>query len=257
MSCDFCPKTKREKRALTVSQFTRIVKEVVPVTKYLYFHILGEPTLHPNLKEFITIANKEGGKVTITTNGTNLEYLYQCVENQPIYKVNISLTMVGGNNNIDVKEYLAKGADFAKKVSRDGTFVVFRLWNKGGNQEKNKEILEILKGELAPFTFNDKGSVKVLPNIYIEGDEKFNWIDKTKDKGFCMGLKDQFGVLADGTVVPCCIDNDGEIPLGNIFNNSINEILNGDRAKNIRKGFMERKLIEDRCKKCGFIEKFN
>lgn len=256
LDCDFCPKTTRKKQMMTIEQFIKVLSEVSNFTKYIYLHLLGEPTIHPNLKEFIKIANDYNEKVTITTNGTNLDYLYNCMKESRLYKVNISLTMTGGNEKIDIDYYIKKVAEFSLKAAKLGTFVVLRLWNKGGNDGNNQKIISILQKEIGNFTFNDNGSVTICKNIYIEGAEKFSWRSGKKDNGFCMGLKDQFGVLVDGTVVPCCIDNDGEISLGNIFSTQLAKILSSERATKIRNGFMQRKLVEERCKNCGFNEKF-
>lgn len=73
---------------------------------------------------------------------------------------------------------------------------------------------------------------------------------------FCYGLRDQIGILVDGTVVPCCLDSEGNINLGNIFENSLGEILEDDRAKNIYDGFSRRCAVEDLCKRCGYAKRY-
>ena len=74
--------------------------------------------------------------------------------------------------------------------------------------------------------------------------------------GTCYGLRRQLGILVDGTVVPCCLDQDGIINLGNIFNEDLENIVSSDRAKEIVTNFRNNKLKEDLCKRCGYIKKF-
>ena len=72
----------------------------------------------------------------------------------------------------------------------------------------------------------------------------------------CYGLRDQVGVLSDGTVVPCCLDHNGDIRLGNIYEQPIEEILNSPRAKAMVEGFSCRKAAEELCRKCGYARRF-
>ncbi len=257
LSCSFCPKTKRKPKIMTSAEFSYVLEEVLPLTKYVYLHVVGEPTTHPDFENIIKIGVERGAKITVTTNGTKMERLYRAVENNPIYKVNVSLTMIGGND-VDVKKYVESVAKYAKKLSDLGVIVVLRLWNKGGNDGKNIDALTVLRDILGEFDFYDKGSVKIKEKLYIEGDDAFEWDrEEEKERGFCMALKDQFGVLSDGTVVPCCIDHDGEIALGNIFEESLSDILGSKRAVELREGLKERKLVEERCRHCGFNLKFD
>ena len=71
------------------------------------------------------------------------------------------------------------------------------------------------------------------------------------------GLRDQIGILCDGTVVPCCLDAEGSIALGNIFRQSLDEILNSERAKALYRGFSNRAPAEELCLRCGYAERFS
>jgi len=76
------------------------------------------------------------------------------------------------------------------------------------------------------------------------------------ERGTCPALKNQFGILADGTVIPCCLDKDGVVDLGNCSDQSIQEILNSDRARTMLDGFKQRKLVEPLCQRCTFNKRF-
>ena len=63
--------------------------------------------------------------------------------------------------------------------------------------------------------------------------------------------------MVDGTVVPCCLDGEGIINLGNIHTSKFSEIIGSERACNIVKGFKRRETVEELCQKCTFRERFD
>ena len=96
--------------------------------------------------------------------------------------------------------------------------------------------------------------------VFLEHGDKFDWPDLTAPEGsgtvFCYGLHDQLGILCDGTAVPCCLDHEGDLALGNIFEQSMEEILASPRAMAIREGFRHREAAEELCRKCGYARRF-
>lgn len=104
------------------------------------------------------------------------------------------------------------------------------------------------------------GSFLLRDHLYLERAGKFDWPDLSANESgtqFCYGLRDQLGVLVDGTVVPCCLDHEGDIPLGNLFTQPLTEILTSPRACTLREGFSRRKPAEELCRRCGFAARFN
>ncbi len=101
---------------------------------------------------------------------------------------------------------------------------------------------------------------KLLNRLYLHFDTEFVWpeldLPVLGTYGTCQGLTSHFGVLVDGTVVPCCLDKEGSIPLGNILTSDVREILENPKSQAILKGFKERRLIEDLCQRCQYIERF-
>ena len=91
-------------------------------------------------------------------------------------------------------------------------------------------------------------------------DARFSWPDMQADDGgnsvFCYGLKDHFAILCDGRVVPCCLDREGAITLGNVLEAPIDEILTSPRATAMRQGFCERRAAEELCRRCGYARRF-
>jgi radical SAM protein with 4Fe4S-binding SPASM domain len=77
------------------------------------------------------------------------------------------------------------------------------------------------------------------------------------EKGFCHALSQQIGIHADGTVVPCCLDKEAVIKLGNIFETPFEEILKSQRLLEMSKGFKNLQLKEELCRKCTYIKRFD
>ena len=260
MSCSFCHGHKRAPKRMTVDEFSVILDRISGQTEYIYYHLMGEPLTHPNLPDFLKLANERGFKSIITTNGTLLRTRSDELLSAKLHKVNVSLHSFEKGSESDHEDYVKSLADFAKKASERGVITVFRLWNKGLDEGKNKTAIEALKENIVGDWVENARGIKIMDKIFLEWGERFEWPDSDAEiKGerfFCYGLKDQFGILADGTVVHCCLDSDGVINLGNIFDEDIEKILNSDRAVNIVNGFKCGKASEELCKRCGYAKRF-
>ena len=260
MNCSFCHGHNRSLRQMNIEEFKIILNKLKKHTKYLYYHLMGEPLLHPQIIDFIKLANEFDYKSIITTNGTLLSFKQDEILESKIHKINISLHSFEDGSQEEYIKYLKEIASFAVKSSSVGTIVVIRLWNKGYDNGKNEFALKILKEEiLGEWVLNSRG-IKICDKVFIEFGDRFEWPDSNASiKGnryFCYGLKDQFGILVDGTVVPCCLDSEGVINLGNIFNEDIDDILVSKRALDIVEGFKCGKASEDLCKRCGYAQRF-
>ena len=259
LSCSFCHKTKRKQKFMTEEEFKLLSKKISYHTKYLYFHLMGEPLLHPNFGRFLHIATEDGFKITVATNGFLIKKRENELLDTPPYKITFSLHSYEANKtDISLSEYLYNIINFCKKAEKKGTICVLRLWNNEGENLLNEEILNTLQEE---FTFRENRKGFTLSDkIYLEFADKFIWPDKeapTQNVTFCMGLRDHIGVLCDGSVVPCCLDADGEITLGNLFTEELEDIINKPRSRAIYKGFSERYSVENLCSLCQYATRFN
>ena len=271
MNCSFCHGTTRAKKIMTLGEFARIVGNLKGVTEYLYLHVLGEPLTHPMLPTFIEYATKSGFKVAITTNGTLLDKKGDELILSGVYKVNISLHSFENHTSQEAqKKYISSCISFADKASKSGVLCVLRLWNKVNNENStdgisieeklNDYTVELLHNYFGnSWTFGKRGA-RIRDKLHLEYGERFEWPDiNSPDLGervFCHGLSDHFGILCDGTVVPCCLDADASIPLGNIFDSDIRSILSSDRAMSIKNGFSKKLAVEELCRRCPYARRF-
>lgn len=261
MNCSFCHGHSRKLKQMTKEEFEEILYKISGFTDYIYYHLMGEPLTHPNLPEFIRIATNRGFKSMITTNGTLLKKHGDKFINAGIHKVNISVHSFEDGSDEQFENYMTDLIDFAIKANNKGVIVVFRLWNNGFDNGRNNKIIDYLKSTINDnWTENSKG-YKIREKMFLEYGERFAWPDLNADiQGedvFCYGLRDHIGILSDGSVVPCCLDSNGIIKLGNIFEDNLSDILNSDRARAIKCGFDRRIAVEELCQKCGYAQRFS
>ena len=261
LACSFCPGTKREKRFMSEQAFSALLKKLRGRTQYLYFHLMGEPLLHPSLGRYLELAAEEGFRVILTSNGTLLRDREETLLGaDALYKINLSLQSFEANEGGEIENYVNQCAAFAAQAAEKGKICELRLWNRGGRESRNGEILRLLESAFpAPWEKNAR-SVKLSERVYLAEDDLFDWPDPAaEDRGescFCYALRDQVGVLVDGTLVPCCLDHDGDLALGNLFEQSLEEIMSTEKARRILNGFSQRKAVEELCRRCGYARRF-
>ena len=263
LRCSFCPGTKRAPRTMTPAEFDLVLERLTGQVEYVYLHVMGEPLSHPQLAELLALAAARERKVCITTNGTLLARQTETLlAARTLHKVSVSLHSFEGNDGTPERErqYLEEVWSFAARAAAQGVIVALRLWNDGGADARNGEILDFLRshtGDNWPEMRN--GSFLLRDHLYLERAGKFDWPDLSAGESgaqFCYGLRDQLGVLADGTAVPCCLDHEGDIALGNLFTQPLSEILQSERACALREGFSRRRPSEELCRRCGFAARF-
>ncbi len=264
LACTFCHGTRRARHFVSEAEFELLTDRLAGEVKFLYFHLMGEPLLHPLLPKFVERAWEKGFYPILTTNGSLLDRRGEELLAALPYKISISLHAPAANAAFADPNYFTQCIDFAKRAAAKGCITVLRLWNIGGDGEaENDGILERLHeafpGEWPP---SHHESVRLAKDkVFLEWGEHFDWPDLNAVEGdgnlFCRALGDQVGVLCDGTVVPCCLDADGVIALGNLHDTPLADILASPRARAIREGFLCRRASEELCRRCGYATRFN
>ncbi len=260
-NCSFCHGTKREKRSMTFEEFKIAVNKIRHLTNYLYFHLMGEPLCHPQLPDFINYASSLGFKCAVTTNGTLLSKREDELLNSALYKINISLHSFEGDDVEKKKLYLDECLAFADKSSSKGILTILRLWNSENDSGSNAYSVEAIRERFhdGEWMFGNRGA-RIRDKLHLEYGERFQWpdieLDNMGDSVFCYGLSDHIGILSGGEVVPCCLDSDGVMTLGNIFHDDIDNIISSPRACSIKEGFALKKAREELCKRCGYARRF-
>lgn len=264
---------------MSLEEYDLVTDRIRDRVSFVYFHLMGEPMLHPLLPQFIRIARDKGFKTVLTSNGTLLDRAMDLLDSLP-HKVQLSLHSHEGNaRGGSLQDYTDRVMQFATQASAHGTCVVLRLWNQGGKSAENEAIVRMLE-TYVPRPWRERpDGFRMCDNLYLEFDRKFQWPnddnrnldssnnrvigepkpreieesnnrDLEKPQYFCKALLKQIGVLADGTLVPCCLDHNGDIVLGNLFKQSLDEILDSPRAQALIKGFEHHAAVEPLCQNC-------
>ena len=213
--CSFCPKNTRDPRFVTLDEFNSVTDKLKGKVEYLYFHLMGEPLLHPDVLDFAYIAKSKGYKVMITTNGLLSEAVgIPLIKTGVVSKISISIHSFEGNKfSFSLEDYVKSCISLADACAENNTVCAFRLWNLGSADHLNDRILNLLRSHYPNDWQEIRSGYKLSEYIFLEYGDRFEWPDLNKDSIndqslFCHGLRNQIGILSDGTVVPCCLDYD-------------------------------------------------
>lgn len=275
LDCHFCPKHHRKRRQLSEEEFDLLTDRVRGKVCFLYFHLMGEPLLHPLLPQFVTMAREKGFKTVLTSNGTLLHRAMALLDTLP-HKIQLSLHSHESNARGELSEYMDQVMRFSTQAAGKGTCMVLRLWNQGGMDRENEEVMRLIEKYVPKPCKERPDGFRLCDNLYLEFDRKFEWPggggkaasdesdgkqeesdgkleaspSKSKQEYFCKALIKQIGVLSDGSLVPCCLDHDGDVILGNLFHQSLEEILASPRAQALVEGFRHHAATEPLCQSC-------
>lgn len=271
LSCSFCRGTVREGRFLAPEDFRRYAAEARQFTEYLYLHVMGEPLIHPQLEDILDIAADMGFRICITTNGTLLPERLSVLlaRSALIYKISVSLHAFEANTERrvrrDFRGYVEGCADAARMLGERGVIVALRLWNSDNpdavvpaRNQQNEAVLSVLHDKFPdPWTPNRRGK-KIGNGVYLEWGDKFDWpttdgsVPDHGPRAHCFAMKDHIAILCDGRVLPCCIDCDGKMPLGDLNQLSLAEILADKPAASFLQSLSNHKLDYPLCRHCNF-----
>lgn len=272
LSCNFCPPSKRDKKMMSIEDFDHVLQSLEGHGKHIYLHVKGEPLLHPDFEKLLDLCKAYNKIVNITTNGLLLDKVGQVILDSGVVRiVNLSLqSFEATDDRVAYEAYLKKVLDFVKKgLATTDILFDLRLWNFDdfnlvANRE-NRRVIDLIEKHLAldsPIYITDsktKGG-KLNDKVYISKGAEFQWpsLDNAYvgDVGKCFGLRHQIAILSNGVVVPCCLDADGVIGLGNIFEEDFSTIVTSARAATIARGFENKKIVEDLCQRCSYRQQF-
>jgi len=260
MHCSFCHGHHRELKRMNLAEFSHILDRLEGKTKYVYYHLMGEPLTHPELPTFLELAKERGFRSVITTNGTLLDRRGEEIIAAGVHKVSVSVHSFEQDDDGAYERYLRKVADFADKASKAGIIVVLRFWNRDHDDGRNDRAEAFLRGRLHGEWVENTRGIRVRDKLHLEWGDRFEWPDEDApvqgEEVFCYGLRDHFGILCDGSVVPCCMDSEGVITLGNVFKEELSDILDSIRAGAMTEGFERRRAAEEFCRRCGYAQRF-
>ena len=257
LNCSFCQKNTRTPQFMSIENFKHIIQQIKPYSSYIYLHVQGEPLLHPDLNELLNICDNENIQVQLVTNGTLIKNHMDIYKHPSLRKISFSLHSID-QQSIDALEYYLPIDTFINNAANK--FIELRFWNRNDMQEKSKKIYEYISNNYNLQATNKIDSYKLTSNIYLYFQDEFEWPTVAKNdnpNGYCYAAKNMLAILVDGQVSICCLDAQGEINLGNIFNQDLSSILNSDKYQSILNEFAKNKCHEELCQRCTYRKRFN
>jgi radical SAM protein with 4Fe4S-binding SPASM domain len=268
LQCSFCPVVERDNEVMSLNDFKKVFSQAQPLAKEVCLHLMGEPLAHPEFEEIIKYCESQKAVLKITTNGINLHKFPKLLASDCIKQINFSVQSYKDNfPNKPLAPYMQMLTEFTTNLHNlnPNTYFNFRLWNDGVVGNENDEVFDLIENYYNVI-INRKVDVasikskKIIEKIYLHFDSRFEWPSLDQpfqgETGRCHGVKGHIGIHADGTVVPCCLDKEAVIKLGNVFENDLNNILENERTSRMREGFAQNILVEDLCKHCSYINRF-
>lgn len=267
LQCSFCPQKAQQKPQLFLQPdaFERILQQVKPLVKEVYLHVMGEPLTHPALAEILELCERYEVTANLTTNGRLLQHKKEVLLHaKALRTINISLHSFEGDSE-GLEHYVEQVLAFVQAGLQEPdchTTFKLRVWNLDANPlilRKLEQHFSLEEGSLQQQVTGKEG-IRLTRRVFLSQAEQFQWPGLQEPiyegEAFCLGMSRQFAILADGSVVPCCLDGEGIVTLGNVFKEALQDILNSPRANAIRQGFRQGKAVEELCKRCQYRLRF-
>ena len=273
LSCSFCPTKELPNRVMDLAFFDSIIKQAKTYTNEIACHVVGDPLTQSNLHEYLDIIHKYGMKAMLTTSGYFLKkHSYDTLFHPCVKQINISLNSYNKNDtSLTFEQYLKPVLALCheKLKRKEELFINLRVWNldemmseRHFNEVLFSGLSEIFDTPLVLDTvYTEKPkSIRLASKILVHFDNYFEWPslkNKNYGHGACQGLQSHIAILASGKVVPCCLDCDGVIELGDLHTESLEHILHSHKSRAMLEGFKEGKAVEELCQKCSYKKRFN
>lgn len=272
LACSFCPPQAQPSLTMDLDFFQSILVQLQEYTNEIALHVMGDPMVLSNLDDYLDCAYALGFTVMITTSGFYLDedrrnsLFHPCVR-----QVNISLNSFNKNSvSRSFEAYLDPILALCDdKLDKNYDFFInLRLWNLDdahSELEFNEKLFGVLEEHfnlesLASSMNGERQSIRLASKVLLHFDRYFQWPSLDNDitgDGYCHGLSKQIAILADGRVVPCCLDSKGIMELGNLHAINLGKILTSKRSIDIVQGFAHHIAHEELCQKCSYKERFN
>lgn len=265
LKCEFCPSQKARRGVLSLQDFEKIAMQICERAEIFTFHLLGDPLILDNLEQFLSIAKAYKMRLEITTSGfyLNEENQNLLLEFENIHQINISLASFFSQKKLDLNAYLKPILKLCERhfERKNSSFINLRLWNFNADfkaPKENEAIYQILRQNFKEEFDFKAPKIRLQRHIILHQARRFTWpsLDASfiSKKGFCYALKEQVGILSDGTLVPCCLDSGGAINLGNVLENSFQNLLETKKFLDLKQGFERGERLENLCQRCEFFK---
>lgn len=269
-NCSFCPPVTRPRQFVETKHAIRWIDQIAELSDGIYWHVQGEPLLHPDFTFLAHHAASRGLQVKLTTNGSKICEFSEQLLSGDFTQINFSMQALGEltpENRQRIEQDIFHFTEQAL-TQRPELFINYRWWqNAKPDVSRAARYFNLPPDEWrAP---SGRHSKKISGRLYASYASCFEWPDGTDfheqsgndstpgpKQGSCRGLIDQFAILCDGRVTACCLDASGALTLGSAHTSTIRELLESQKATWLAEGFRRREMRHPVCQKCGFATRF-
>ncbi len=263
LKCVMCPQhegLERPLKTMKIDTYENLIDQIYDHKPLIKLYLIGEPTLHKQLCEMIQYAHNRGCTTMIHTNATMLtrELASQIIDSKLDY---ISFSFDAATP--EIYEKIRIGAKYENVLNNILGFLDVKLSKAGKTPHTILDIIKMKETESHLDNFVKFWDRPGVDEVHIQ--PYMTWVDEVEDRrskaknklGFkpCDALFNTTAILSNGVVVPCCMDVEGKIPLGNIREQTLEEIWNGEAYNKIRLEHLEERVPSDSiCYKCHEIQ---
>ncbi|WP_033777282.1 radical SAM/SPASM domain-containing protein [Helicobacter pylori] len=263
LQCSFCPNPKNIRGVMPLELFEKICKEAAPLTPIITLHVLGDPCKLKNLNRYLNAAKRFSLKVDLVTSGVYLRD-FETLLQDAIYQISISLDAgLDNHNKLNQHRYIQKILEFCRYKCEKNSEVFLNLRIQDGTLDKHQNLI---KPFLESFecvsleTLKSQGRVRLFKKSFLNIQKTFKWpnlnapnpLNQESKIPYCYGLIKQIAILSNGVVVPCCMDTQAHISLGDLNHMPLKDILNSQKAMAIKTHFLKGEALELLCKNCSY-----
>ncbi|MCQ2852436.1 SPASM domain-containing protein [Helicobacter pylori] len=263
LQCSFCPNPKNIRGVMPLELFEKICKEAAPLTPIITLHVLGDPCKLKNLNRYLNAAKRFSLKVDLVTSGAYL-HNFETLLQDAIYQISISLDAgLDNHNKLNQHRYIQKILEFCRYKCEKNSEVFLNLRIQDSTLEKHQNLI---KPFLESFecvsleTLKSQDRARLFKKSFLNIQKTFKWpnlnaqnpLNQESKIPYCYGLIKQIAILSNGVVVPCCMDTQAHINLGDLNHTPLKDVLNSQKAMAIKTHFLKGEALEPLCQNCSY-----
>ncbi|MGL2390909.1 radical SAM/SPASM domain-containing protein [Helicobacter pylori] len=263
LQCSFCPNPKNIRGVMPLKLFEKVCKEVAPLTPIITLHVLGDPCKLKNLNRYLSTAKRFSLKVDLVTSGVYL-HDFETLLQDAIYQISISLDAgLDHHNKLNQHRYIQKILEFCRYKFEKNSEVFLNLRIQDGTLDKHQNLIKPFLESFECVSLEglkSQGRVRLFKKSFLNIQKTFKWpnlnapnpLNQKSKIPYCYGLIKQVAILSNGVVVPCCMDTQAHINLGNLNHMPLKDILNSQKSIAIKTHFLNGEALELLCKNCSY-----
>ncbi len=234
--------------------FEKVCKEVASLTPIITLHVLGDPCKLKNLNHYLSAARRFSLKVDLVTSGVywhDFETLLQDV----IYQISISLDAgLDNHNKLNQHRYIQKILEFCRYKFEKNSEVFLNLRIQDGTLEKHQNLIKPFLESFECVSLEglkSQGRARLFKKSFLNIQKTFKWpnlnapnpLNQKSKIPYCYGLIKQIAILSNGVVVPCCMDTQAHISLGDLNHTPLKDILKSQKSYGYQNPFFKGRSV--------------